>query len=319
MSTKIHNGLLLRGSLRSVYERLRQLRPEIRDLQERAAVAFLAETACAILDRRAAGLHALKDGHETGAPLHVAWREMMDRQREIVKTGYRDPQVDFEITITLLPAEHVYALFQTEQDTLRDWLLGQEWVERFAYWDNTDRPDDMSEAGWENRRRIWDRLLKDDGSGSSGICGLTFECRSPLIHPDAERIAQAAPAIETRAAGLAKSIVIDRVLRRMGAEQANGKSGAEAANAGIGAPDICAPEISTVLSRISEVTDWMRTHPDGRMAIAQEKNRLMGILPHITPELLTGTPTPDHGRDFEGAQHEEADRESEPLSPAPDP
>jgi len=312
MSTKIHNGLLLRGSLRSVYERLRQLRPEIRNLQEQAAVAFLAETACTILDRRAAGLHALKDGHETGAPLHVAWHEMMDRQREIVKTGYRDPQVDFEIAITLLPAEHVYALFQTEQDTLRDWLLGQEWVERFAYWDNTDRPDDMSEAGWEDRRRIWDRLLTDDRSGSAGICGLTFECRSPLIHPEPERIAHAAPAVETRAAALAKSIMIDRVLRRMSAEQADGKSSAPVANAGIEAPDI-----STVLSRISEVIDWMRTHPDGRTAIAEEKGRLMRILPRITPELLTGSRTPDHGRDFEGGGKQEADLEGEPPSPDP--
>lgn len=35
-----------------------------------------------------------------------------------------------------------------------------DWIEDFTYWNNTDRPDDISKNEWQERRDKWDELLE---------------------------------------------------------------------------------------------------------------------------------------------------------------
>lgn len=54
--------------------------------------------------------------------------------------------------------------------------------EEFGYWDNTDKPDEVSEAQWKNRKKIWDDLLLRKGSGIPAERGMTIDFK-PAYFP----------------------------------------------------------------------------------------------------------------------------------------
>lgn len=270
LSTKIHNGILFRGSLRGVYERLRQSRPHIHEMQKRETLAFLGRRAAEILDRRVLGMHPLKDEHGQKSPLSAAWREMRDRQAEIVRSGYRDPEVDFGFSIVLLPAQRVFGLVDAEQKSFRDWLMSQDWLQEFNYWDNTDRPDSLSEAQWEHRRGIWKELLSPKGAGWPGDWGLGFTCNPPPMTLEAALVAAAAPPIEKRARDLAKMRLVDVYVR---------------ARRETASPETL--DMTALTGLVHEAAGWMMSAKDGRQALDEETRKLAGILPELNEDILT--------------------------------
>jgi hypothetical protein len=83
-------------------------------------------------------------------------------QRQAVRSGRRDPANDFtcDITMGADPGDRssVYLIVHCEHD-LEAALSSIPGVERFAYFDNTDRPSEITAAEWADRRDIWDRVL----------------------------------------------------------------------------------------------------------------------------------------------------------------
>lgn len=112
------------------------------------------------------------------------------------RRGERSPD-DFSCQIVILcdPADgdRLYFLTYTEAD-IDDAVLAIEWTREYRYWNNTDRPDDITEHQWEQRRETWDRVI---GRVAPARRGLTWTCAPPILVRD--RLLDFVPSRESRA------------------------------------------------------------------------------------------------------------------------
>lgn len=87
---------------------------------------------------------------------YTEWRT---RQQKIKSSGYRDPEVDTEFSISFFPwANYFLGICHVEEYKWFDLWLTQENVHEFIYYDNTDKPDNVSEVDWEKRDVIWNEV-----------------------------------------------------------------------------------------------------------------------------------------------------------------
>lgn len=86
---------------------------------------------------------------------------IMGRFKQIEKTGLRDIDCDFGLTLTLLPYNNstYYVMLITEHQYLCDLFKSYNNVEYYGYWNNTDGPEDMSYAAWCARGDRWRKVL----------------------------------------------------------------------------------------------------------------------------------------------------------------
>ncbi len=104
-------------------------------------------------------------GRELDVPtkaLAGAWSELMDAQREIKKTGYRNPRCDFDFEISILPFEGaLYGIIHCEHD---------EWIKKFKasglvtpfYWFDSEKPSNVLKKEWVERERVWKGIFEKD-------------------------------------------------------------------------------------------------------------------------------------------------------------
>ncbi len=176
MSTKIYNGILFKSkNLVQVYEHLHAYRPVIWDARSIAEKRFMADLAVSFIDEHAiTGVAPDPDPQVT--PTLYAYGCLRDLQREAKKTGQRNPLVDFEFSVVVMPYNGSnYGVVYTEQ---HDWLtdfMKQPWVREYAYYNNTDIPDGISDRAWRQRGKVWDAILARDPCDRSAGCGLVVE------------------------------------------------------------------------------------------------------------------------------------------------
>lgn len=279
MSTKIYDGIIFRSTdLLEIHHQIMTLRPVIRDLGRVETLAFYAREATQVVDARAT---TGKGGKEGQCALAGIWLDLTDRQNEIKRTGRRDPEVDLEFTIVLLPhAGRVYGMYFTER---RDWakaLVGEDRIaEAYPYWNNTDPPDGIPCEEWDARGELWREILAADPDGRPGQCGFTVEIFPPSFWPDPEDILPFIPDRTTRLRNAARAIVLNRLVK----------------------PMYAAGEKPDPVQFFYAAEKVLRTD-EGKAMLAEEEMRLDGILPEITVETLL-----DEGKtDRQGALH--ADR-----------
>lgn len=160
MSTKIHNGYRIAAAgLLDPFEFLNDLRAVTTGIYRDLLATALARTATGLADA------AVRNPEQSSGtqPLTQALQEANRAHREIVRTGQRNPAWDFGFDLVLVAdpddRDWRYALIYTEQDAYTDAWETNPVVNRFGYWNNTDRPDDVTETEWDRRRTIWNRVL----------------------------------------------------------------------------------------------------------------------------------------------------------------
>lgn len=174
MSTKIYDGVRLRVSgLSELHEKINEWRKTVAELQKRH------DTRCAaIIATEAIDDAAVKDEVVYGA-LWGAWMKIEDRRGEVQRTMRRDPAVDTEFSLAILPMTARSTILAIPYCEQRDWVEqfnNLPWVERFPYWDNVDPPSHLSEDQWEMRRYLWDEALSADPLKRPGNCGFGVDC-----------------------------------------------------------------------------------------------------------------------------------------------
>lgn len=157
MSTKVYNGFKFRDpDLFAVHRDLNELKEFIR-------AAALVETADHIRQAAISELDNSISKDTTIEPRLIGrmTMKMFSRQQEVKKTQRRDPEVDMEFEIVILPdleQRALYGIFYTERRTWGDHVRSLPWYIDYSYWNNTDRPDDVTDAEWEERSETWDRV-----------------------------------------------------------------------------------------------------------------------------------------------------------------
>jgi len=135
-------------------------------------------------------------------PYAVAF-EIMKKHR-----NWRDPEFDFSCEIVFIPVKsQVLGIPYTEQEEHIKIIESMPGYEEYGYWNNTDRPDNLSEARWDKRRDDWDLALP--GLGISNLSGFKITCKDKSW-VDIKVIASYIPDIKTRAKTFAEKLVSNK-------------------------------------------------------------------------------------------------------------
>ena len=172
MSFKVHNGFKFRcRSFDQIHSFLSQLAAELRPRAEEKAARFLAQTAVRQFDNWSYfGLSTDESVSNHRTAMDCASIELTDRSWRVETKRVRDIGVDYSVSITILPntlgrihrdsqINEFYGLLFTEQPDFRQLIEYKPWFEDVSYWDNSDKPDEVSKAEWKRRKQLWEVLL----------------------------------------------------------------------------------------------------------------------------------------------------------------
>lgn len=220
MSIKIRNGYLLRAPLGEIIATLDRHRDGWLD----AAMSDVV-TKLAMEIQRRRDQHMLCLSHPQQPGLSKAAREWAKewegwRNQAIVRwLDAPTPAPTFDMQIfSVMPDFNLALIYASEVDSDRfmQTLNAEPWV----YFDDTDRPDDLGEEEWKNRKRTWANAI-----GPSGVPakrGLSFDLFPRWIKPEIAAAvtrfdpAQIARAPRLRALDLARDAVCGSQMRKVG-------------------------------------------------------------------------------------------------------
>ena len=91
-------------------------------------------------------------------------------------------ELDFNVRLTAfaLPDGRFLGIPYVENDVLRKALLDTPEVQEYGYWDNVDKPDNVSDEEWEQRETDWTTALT--GIGIPLNDGFTYEIVNDDVH-----------------------------------------------------------------------------------------------------------------------------------------
>ena len=211
MSTKIYNGHEIVGhTLESFLAAVQAWRALFERKASDLARAFVVQHAVRSFDKIQLGLK------QPTKPdlLFTAQMALLDRQTEVIATKKRDTAVDFGMTVVLFPINsRLLAIPFIENRELAELWRKQAWWREFGYWNNTDRPDNVSDSQWDEREALWEKVLGPD-------------CRSPaekgysvtvvaehfggMCHIPDESVTTYLPSLEQRAKAIAFEVYLDK-------------------------------------------------------------------------------------------------------------
>jgi hypothetical protein len=120
-------------------------------------------------------------------PFDVKWQVhqfLNEKHHEVLKTRRRNPAWDLEFEIGVVGHPEVEgALVVVYTEHQRKYLPAWEAVDGvrpWPYWDNTDQPDDVTDAEWDERGRIWGEAI---GWEPLSHRGLTWSLIGSRIDP----------------------------------------------------------------------------------------------------------------------------------------
>jgi hypothetical protein len=97
------------------------------------------------------------------AAIVEAVQERLDRPRALRVL----PLFDLTVSVWYLPdplsARWTYAIWYAEQPEFQEIWVGSTGVQPWPYWDNSDKPDGVTEQKWEQRDKVWGRVHKPGG------------------------------------------------------------------------------------------------------------------------------------------------------------
>lgn len=250
MSTKIYHGHEFPdGDLIAAISHLHGLRAEVAQEGARLIARRMAALAVRRFDA------AIRIGRPCPSPLSGALVTMLEEQSSAESGMRRDPMWDTRASVVLIPAEErVLALPYAEMPEIR--AIITRGLTPLPWWDNTDRPDEVTEEGWAETGRLWSAALSADPLGRPSGCGVTVEFLGGGGLPSIEDALDNLPPDEERAEAIFRPEFVERNLENR---------------------------------TIEEVTRLMaeaRTAPERREMIAEIRR---GLIPITREVLLNGT------------------------------
>jgi hypothetical protein len=174
MSTKIYSGFALPSlTTKQALGLLGSLRPAVQALVDQKHRKLLAERIVEYVDGYVLARH-LKEvlapavAEREGKMAYFECTHRLQEEQEKCRGGFRrEPLVDCDVELGLymLPKSgKIVGIAHEEQVGALEHLLTVPGITEFAYFNNTDRPDELSAREWSRRARIWTRVLRDSES-----------------------------------------------------------------------------------------------------------------------------------------------------------
>jgi hypothetical protein len=170
MSTKIYNGYRLSPAV-ELFEFTGQLRAVMNPIRMRLDARMLMDRAITAVDAA--------DTHGEGRPQRVLFAALakFDDEQRNMDPGRRghDPN-RFEVSFGYdRQAGRVLCLLFADQPEFTEAWESLPGVEPYGYWNDADRPQGVDDAGWEERRDAWERVMP--GCAPPVECMLSFSLR----------------------------------------------------------------------------------------------------------------------------------------------
>lgn len=263
MSTKIYTGFRFRShDLFEIHGLIARWRQTLAKLHRVELAALIAGMCAETIDR-----NVTEPGRNAGKhPYREAREEIRTRQKEILGSGCRDPEVDFDFEVSVLPHDGaVYGMIFSERSRWIDFWMEQEGVEDFSYWNNVDRPSDISQGDWKARSETWSAILRSNAAGTPGMAGFSAQCTDRRVQPDLAEIIDQLPTFEDRLSKQARSAATTLVYYKMKDEGAN---------------------LDNPLETIGRIERWLNR--EGAHIVQEEMQRLSRLLARqIDADMLT--------------------------------
>lgn len=243
MSTEIYTGFKFKGTdIFQIHDDINVVRKEVNTKAKELASIFFAEYMTNVFDSDQAVPYAKKLSKNT-KPYQVIAQHYFDKVRALEQSDQRMPDIDFSFVVNIYFHEgEIYGTVYTERQEFLDIWFEKDYVEDFAYWNNTNKPKEITKKEWQSRRDVWNFIFKN-----SNIPAYTgFNCKLvklPII-PDIDEIMEQIPAFEDRCDALSK----DWLFRERNKDKQI--------------------DSGNMVALYTEFNDWLET-PDGRIEKAK--------------------------------------------------
>ena len=210
MSTKIYNGFIVdTGNFLTNWAVLGACKEPIQALVDAKHAKVLAHRIVAKADHwtlahvrgKEMGENWEKD-RET-IPWYNEQSLLEQEQRDCRASLRRAPEVDCDVELFLRVHPErgvVLGYLQEERVGAYTHLIGPGGCREFGYWNNTDRPEELSDEQWEARHQLWNDVLRDEVACVS----MRWEPRFVGIGSDMAQVASHVPTLQERAARRAR-------------------------------------------------------------------------------------------------------------------
>jgi len=244
LSTKIYTGFRLTTSdWAAIHDHVMEFRRELEEATYRERCRRVAVSACWYLDRVTLGL---ADPAED-SPYTSAYMDDMD--------DLRKDSARFDI-VFIPHGREVYGMTFGDEMPEKLWFA-KDFVSEYGYWNNTDRPDHLTDEEWEDRAETWDAMLP----GSPAMSGFTAQCLPKYARPIAlDHMMPELPSREFRARRMAIDLLFPKFVDEKRVEP---------------------------IQAYGSFMDWIRA--EGKERFEAEVGRIGAFLAaDVTKEMLTG-------------------------------
>lgn len=149
MSTKIYFGARIPHGIAEAYRLILKAKPEVEAIAQRIqneAIAWL-----------------VVKSEETENPITpcAAWFQIEGARMKCRAKGLRH-LYDFDFELALFPrTRDCLAIPYTDSREMQSWFGELPFVQEYGYWNNTDKPDSVSQRDWGTRKRAWDKAFRN--------------------------------------------------------------------------------------------------------------------------------------------------------------
>lgn len=164
MSTKIYNAFYITPRPMDVLlTELRELRPKLERVRNKIILGFW----------------------KSNENYRANWSRISDRAREVQRTSIRDPLVDFSFDLTFFPRkDKIMVMTFTEHNEYRKLLCDFFDAKDWHYQNQSDQPEEVSDAEWKQREKEWDEALPGAGIPSENGFSFTYFRVGHVPYPD---------------------------------------------------------------------------------------------------------------------------------------
>lgn len=177
MSTKIFNGFEFIGEndIRTIQKNLNEFKKELEPIVNKFLVEYLVGNSVAYHDDV---MYLGRKIESECSPLWFANYEHRDRVKKIKNTNLRDPEVDFDFEIVILPIkDKILGTHYTEQGEFLKLLSEKPWFKRYGYWDNTNQDSSCTDEEWDKRYYDWEEAMP--GYDTPAYLGFSVQLTNP--------------------------------------------------------------------------------------------------------------------------------------------
>jgi len=173
MSTKIYSGFKAKNvGTKQLMQDLLNIQSEAKNIARQLSWDYQAWKAVLLFDEVALGLAEKPKYSYIGE----ARAKLFSEQQESERTNMRNREVDYSFSICVYPIknnEFLGVWFTEWESKYTPLIKSKPWYQEYGYWNNTDKPEHITNREWNKRRKDWE-ILK--WGAPVNECMLTLEC-----------------------------------------------------------------------------------------------------------------------------------------------